>query len=54
LSTLQGNSCSITQKSGEIWTIQTDLQQIYPESDRFLVLTALGEGAHVVEPPVNL
>jgi hypothetical protein len=34
LSVLQGNSCSITQKSGEIWTVQTDLQQIYPKSDR--------------------
>jgi len=36
LSILQGNSCSITQKSGEIWTGQTDLQQIYPKSDRLL------------------
>ena len=36
LSILQGNSCSITQKSGEIWTVQTDLQQIYPKSDRLL------------------
>ena len=34
---LQGNSCSITQKSGELWTVQTDLQQIYPKSDRLLV-----------------
>ena len=34
---LQGNSCSIAQKSGEIWTVQTDLQQIYPKSDRLLV-----------------
>jgi len=33
---LQGNSCSITQKSGGIWTVQTDLQQIYPKSDRLL------------------
>jgi hypothetical protein len=33
---LQGNSCSIDQKSGEIWTVQTDLQQIYPKSDRLL------------------
>jgi len=33
---LQGNSCSITQESGEIWTDQTDLQQIYPKSDRLL------------------
>jgi len=33
---LQGNSCSITQKSGEIWTVQPDLQQIYPKSDRLL------------------
>jgi hypothetical protein len=37
LSILQGNSCSIAQKSGEIWTVQTDLQQIYPKSDRLLV-----------------
>jgi len=34
---LQGNSCSIAQKSGEIWAVQTDLQQIYPKSDRLLV-----------------
>jgi len=33
---LQGNSCSIDQKSGGIWTVQTDLQQIYPKSDRLL------------------
>jgi hypothetical protein len=38
LSILQGNSCSVDQKSGGIWTVQTDLQQIYPESDRLLVL----------------
>jgi len=36
LSILQGNSCSISQKSGEIWAVQTDLQQIYPKSDRLL------------------
>ena len=36
MSILQGNSCSITQKSGEIWTVQTDLQQIYPKPDRLL------------------
>jgi len=36
LSILQGNSRSITQKSGEIWTVQSDLQQIYPMSDRLL------------------
>jgi hypothetical protein len=36
LSILQGNSCSIAQKSGETWTVQTDLQQIYPKSDRLL------------------
>ena len=34
MSILQGNSCSIDQKSGGIWTVQTDLQQIYPKSDR--------------------
>jgi hypothetical protein len=34
LSILQGNSCSIAQKSGEIWTVQTDLQQIYPKAVR--------------------
>ena len=38
MSILQGNSCSIDQKSGEIWTVQTDLQQIYPKSDRLLAL----------------
>jgi hypothetical protein len=37
LSILQGNSCSIDQKSDEIWTVQTDLQQIYPKSDRLLI-----------------
>jgi hypothetical protein len=36
MSILQGNSCSIAQKSGEIWTVQTDLQQVYPKSDRLL------------------
>jgi hypothetical protein len=36
LSILQGNSCSIDQKSDGIWTVQTDLQQIYPKSDRLL------------------
>jgi hypothetical protein len=36
MSILQGNSCSIGQKSGGIWTVQTDLQQIYPRSDRLL------------------
>jgi hypothetical protein len=34
---LKVNSCSIDQESGEIWTVQTDLQQIYPKSDRLLV-----------------
>src|SRR5512140_3296691 len=29
LSILKVNSCSIDQESGEIWTVQTDLQQIY-------------------------
>ena len=28
MSILQGNSCSIAQKSDGIWTVQTDLQQI--------------------------
>jgi hypothetical protein len=37
LSILKVNSCSIDQESGEIWTVQTDLQQIYPKSDRLLV-----------------
>ena len=36
MSILQGNSCSIDQKSGKIWTVQTDLQQIYPKFDRLL------------------
>ena len=38
MSILQVNSCSIDQKSGEIWTAQTDLQQIYLKSDRLLVI----------------
>jgi len=33
---LQGNSCSIAQKSSEIWTVQANLQQIYPKSDSLL------------------
>ena len=41
MSILQGNSCSITQKSGEIWTVQTDLQQICPKSDRLLVCVGI-------------
>ncbi len=36
MSILQVNSCSIDQESGEIWTVQTDLQQIYSKSDRLL------------------
>ena len=36
MSILQGNSCSIAPKSGEIWTVQTVLQPIYPKSDRLL------------------
>jgi len=36
LSILQVNSCSIDQESGEIWTVQTDLQQIYSKSDSLL------------------
>ena len=39
MSILQGNSCSIAQKSDETWTVQTDLQQIYPKSDRLLNVT---------------
>ena len=38
LSILRVNSRSIDQESGEIWTVQTDLQQIYPKSDRLLGL----------------
>jgi len=38
---LAGNSCSITQKSGEIWTFQTDLQQIYSKSGRPLFIVSL-------------
>jgi hypothetical protein len=38
LSILLGNSCSIARKNGGIWTVQMDLQQIYPKSDRLLVL----------------
>jgi hypothetical protein len=36
LSLLKVNSCSIDQESGKIWAVQTDLQQIYPKSDRLL------------------
>ena len=36
LSISKVNSCSIDQESGEIWTVQTDLQQIYPKTDRLL------------------
>ena len=36
MSILKVNSCSIDQESGEIWTVQTDLQQIYPKTDRLL------------------
>jgi len=34
LSTWQGNCCSITQKSFEIWPFRTDLPQMYLKSDR--------------------
>ncbi len=37
MSILKVNSCSIDQESGGIWTVLTDLQQIYPKSDRLLV-----------------
>ena len=33
---LQGNSCSIAQKSGEIYTVQLNLQPISFKSDRLL------------------
>ncbi|MFZ1545863.1 MAG: hypothetical protein WAT12_02015, partial [Candidatus Nitrotoga sp.] len=36
LTILQGNSCSIAQKSGEIYTAQLYLQPIYFKSDRLL------------------
>jgi len=36
LSILLGNSCSIDQKNGGIWTGQMDLQQICPKPDRLL------------------
>ena len=36
MSILQGTSCSIAKKSGEIWPVQKDLQQINPKSDRHL------------------
>jgi LDH2 family malate/lactate/ureidoglycolate dehydrogenase len=36
LTILQGNSRSIAQKSGEIWTGQADLQPISFKSDRLL------------------
>jgi hypothetical protein len=36
LTILQGNSRSIAQKSGEIWTGQANLQPISFESDRLL------------------
>ena len=42
MSILKVNSRSIDQGSGEIWTIQTDLQQISPKSDSLLGITFLG------------
>lgn len=33
---LQGNSYSIAQKIGKTWSVQTELQQIYPKTDRLL------------------
>jgi len=36
LSIFQADSCSIGQELGEIWIIQTDLQQIYSKPDRML------------------
>jgi hypothetical protein len=38
LSILLGNSCSVAQKNGGIWTGQMDLQQISPKSDSLLGL----------------
>ena len=37
MSILKVNSCSIDRESGEIWTVQTNLQQIYPKSDSLLI-----------------
>jgi hypothetical protein len=37
--------CSIAPKSSGIWTVQTDLQQIYPKSDRLLDLLPTGEAS---------
>jgi len=37
LSILKVNCRSIDQESGELWTVQTDLQQIYSKSDRLLI-----------------
>ena len=36
LSILQVNRYSIDQENGKIWSVQTDLQQISPKSDRLL------------------
>jgi hypothetical protein len=36
LTILQGNSRSIAQKSGEIWTVQANLQPISFKSDSLL------------------
>jgi hypothetical protein len=44
---LQGNSCSIDQKSGGIWTVQTDLQQIHPKSGRLLISAQSAEKSTV-------
>ena len=41
---LQVNSCSIDQENGEIWTAQTDLQQIY--SKPLSLLDNPGESAY--------
>ena len=51
MSILQVNSCSIDQKSGEIWTAQTDLQQIYPKSERLLAPMLFQSGS---EPQYRL
>ena len=53
MSILRVNSRSIDQESGEIWTVQTDLQQIYPKSDRFHSACNYLTDRHGNSPEIN-
>jgi hypothetical protein len=50
LSILQVNSCSTDQESGEIWTVQTDLQQIYSKPDSLLAEDFAGQVLETTKP----